>query len=67
MVRLNEDIAALEKKVFEQMSANKARMCRTDLQFPVAEPLPDYAAKEAVERAIAIARREEQNDQLYLG
>ena len=49
------------------MSANKAKMCRKHPQFPITAPLPDYAANHAVERAMAIAPRLEQNDPLHLG
>ncbi len=67
MLKLTEDNAAFQKKVFDNMSANKAKMCREDLEFRMAEPPPDYAANLAVERVMVIARRLEQNDRLHFG
>ena len=55
---------ALHKKVFANMSANKARMCREDLQFRMAEPPPDYLANLAIERVMVVARRLAQNERL---
>jgi flagellar motor switch protein FliG len=67
VLKLTEEDAAFQKKVFDNMSAKKAKMCREDLEFRMAEPPPDWEANLAIERVMVTARRLSQNDRLTFG
>lgn len=67
VLKLTEEDAAFQKKVFDNMSANKAKMCREDLEFRMTEPPPDWEANLAIERVMVTARRLSQNDRLTFG